>query len=359
MDKKLPLQGIKVVTFAQALSGPYCGLLCRAAGAQVIKIEPEYGDSSRGWGKRLDFGRLSSYFLSLNRGKQSIILNLKDESERKQAIQLCREADVIITNSVPGKLQKYGIDNRLFRLKKNLILCAISGFGQKGARLPAYDLILQGLTGLQDITGHSVPTKIGLPIIDLVTGQFAFMRILLALQQQGGHHFVDVSMFDSAMALYSHEASKYLLTGKEPQRSGNHNSSICPYGSFKAKDGLFNLGAGTEAHWRALCNVIDKPDLIENENFSNNSKRLSNKEELISLLNDIFSERPVAFWVESLSKHGVPAAPVLPLNQVLDSFRDRLPMIEYGDQKFPHLPFVEYALGMPPITEPCPCLKID
>lgn len=353
-----PLAGITVIDFSSYLSGPYCSQLLRAAGAKVTKIEKaRHGDGSRKWGVELS-ENLSSYFVSINRGKHSVSANLKNEVHRRKIIELCLQSDIVITNSMPGKMKELGIGKALLERKPALIVCAISGFGQDGPQKPTYDLIMQGLSGLQHITGNGVPTKIGVPLTDLITGINAFNRILMALlhrEKTAEGAFIDVSMYYSALSLFTHEAMARIVSGKGTKRTGNHHRSIAPYGTFKDRAGkYFNLCVGNEAQWKNFCDAIGRRDLYEMSIFSSNSQRVKHRRKLIRILENEFQKKDKEHWIETLEKKNVPVGEVLSIDEVMTG--EKLPFFAQAGKKMSYINFIEQSLGMPNIDRPAPNL---
>ncbi|HWL29158.1 MAG TPA: CoA transferase, partial [Burkholderiaceae bacterium] len=271
-----PLNGIRVLDLTRVVSGPFCTMLLGDLGADVVKIEePVNGDDSRAFGPPFSGGE-SAYFLSVNRNKRSCAINLKSDEGIQLVRQLVRRADVIIDNFRPGTMSRLGLDHDALRAENpRLISCSITGFGQTGvdAQRPGYDLILQGESGIMDITGDpdGLPTKVGTSIADLITGQYASQAIMAALLERSntgkGHH-VDIAMLDCMASLLTFNAGIYFTTGESPRRKGNAHPTIAPYESFQASDGWLNIGVANDKFWQLFCGVIQRPDLASNARYA-------------------------------------------------------------------------------------------
>jgi len=325
MEKSLiqPLTGIKVIDFSRVLAGPYCTLLLADMGAEVIKIEqPVIGDDSRHFGPPFIKGE-SAYFLSINRNKKSMTLNLKTKESIEIVKKLAKDADVIIQNFRPGVMEKLGLDyNSLEKINKNLVYLNISGYGHTGPLrdYPGYDIIVQGISGIMDLTGvpHGEPTKIGISMPDLVTGLFGALAVCLALiarQKTGRGQMIDLSMLDSQVSLLATEASKFFASGKIITRIGNRHMSIAPFGTIKTKDGYLNFGIGNDKMWNHFCSVLSDKALSDDK-FKTNPDRIRNVDELYSVINRIFSEKPSKYWLSYLRKHRIPVGPINRIDHV-------------------------------------------
>ncbi|RMH58512.1 MAG: CoA transferase [Candidatus Hydrogenedentota bacterium] len=320
------LDGIKVLDLSRILAGPYGTQILADHGADVWKIEiPKKGDDTRHFGPPFLNGE-SAYFLSVNRNKRSITVNLKTERGVEIVRRLAAKADVVIENFRPGALVKYGLDGpTLLRDHPRLIYCSISGFGQTGpwAERPGYDLAIQGMGGLMSLTGEpdGPPMKVGTSIADILSGIYAAQGILLALyhrERTGRGQLVDVSMLDGQVSLLTYQAGIYFAEGVSPTRKGNQHPTICPYETFRAADGYFNLAVGNDKLWSIFCGVIHRRDLEEDERFRTNPDRVRNRDLLFPILQEIFSREPVAFWLEELEKVGIPAGPIFSVGEVLE-----------------------------------------
>lgn len=322
-----PLDGVRVLDLTKVLAGPYATQIMGDFGADVIKIErPGEGDDTRAFGPPFVGGE-STYFLSINRNKRSFALNLKSAAAVDLVKKIASASDVLIENFRPGSLKKMGLDYAgLHEKYPRLIYVSISGFGATGpdALRPGYDLAVQGLSGMMSITGDPAgsPTKVGTSIADLVAGLYAVQGTLLALyarEKTGLGQFVDISMLDGQISLLTFQGQKYLSTGAVPGRMGNQHPSICPYETFEASDGYFNVAVGNDRLWTVFCEAIGRPDLVSDDRFKTNPDRVKNHDDLFPILSKIFKQKPAAEWIVSLDKAGVPAAPILSVDQVFSN----------------------------------------
>lgn len=316
-----PLHGITVLDLTRVLSGPYCSMMLADMGARVIKIEqPGTGDDTRGWGPPFLDGE-SAYFLSINRNKESITVDLKQSAGRTVVERLLDKADVLVENFRPGTLVKLGLDYATLAPKHPaLVYCSISGFGQTGPRRreAGYDAVMQGEGGLMSITGSAdgPPFRLGVAIADIVTGMFAAQGITLALlarQQSGRGQLVDVAMLDSVIALLSYQAGIYFASNTAPVRMGNRHPTIVPYETFSASDGDFVLAVGNDEQWRRFCRVAG---LDPEERFATNRLRVTNYGELKPILAARLATRTRAEWIGALTAAGVPCGSVRNLQEV-------------------------------------------
>ncbi len=318
----LPLKGIRVIDFTSAMAGPFATMLLADLGADVIKVEPPAGDHARDWGPPFYREKYSSYFASVNRGKRSIVVDLRTEAGREVVYRLVRTSRVVVESFRPGVTSKLGIDyESLSKINPKLIYCSISGYGQYGPYrdLPGYDLIALSMSGLLDLTGEPdrPPVKFGVPITDIVTGMYAVIAILSALYIDVGT-YIDLSLLDSAISLLTHQAGYYFATGKDPQRLGSAHPSIAPYQVFKASDGFLVLAIGNDRLWLDFCRAIGMPELAQRMEFATNSDRVRNREVLVKILDEVLSKETVSFWVRELRKYGIPVAPVYSVSQILN-----------------------------------------
>src|SRR2546425_13138607 len=318
-----PLEDLVVVDLTRALAGPFCTLMLSDLGARVIKIEtPQGGDDTRGWGPPF-VGTESAYFLSVNRNKESLTLDLKDPRGLAICYELLRRADILVENFRPGTMERLGLGYSAVREKfPALIYASISGFGQDGPlrERTAYDLILQGLGGLMGITGdeEGAPVKVGVAIADICAGMYAAFGILAALRvrdRTGRGQLVDAALLDGQVSWLTYNAGFYFATGDDPGRLGSAHPTIVPYQAFRTKDGYLNVAVGSEAIWRRFCEIID-PVLADDARYATNRDRVAHRKVLISHLQRIFETRPTAAWVEVLDGAGVPNGPILSLAQV-------------------------------------------
>jgi CoA:oxalate CoA-transferase len=294
-------------------------------GAEVIKIErPGTGDDSRAFGPHQN-GE-SAYFMSINRGKKSLTLDLKSEKGREIFLKLVKEADILVENFKPGVMKKLGFDyESLTKINPRLIYCASSGFGQTGpySSRPAYDLIIQGMGGLMSITGpdSATPTKVGSSIADIFAGVFSAIGILGALHNRdktGKGQMVDVAMLDCMVAILENAVARYTTTNQNPVPIGNRHPSIAPFTSVRTSDGFINVACGNDLLWHKFCEVIERPELAKDERYTSNADRCNHMDELIPVLNDTLSENTTSFWLEKLEKAHVPAGPINKIGEVLN-----------------------------------------
>jgi crotonobetainyl-CoA:carnitine CoA-transferase CaiB-like acyl-CoA transferase len=321
-----PLSGVTIVDLTRVLSGPYCTMLLADMGARVIKVEhPERGDDTRAWGPPFQ-ERESSYFLSINRNKESITLDFKHEAGRRALGALIARADVLVENFRPGTLERLGLGyEQLRKTHPRLIYAAISGFGQTGSKRlrPGYDAVVQAEGGLMSITGDAdgPPYRLGVAIADIVSGMFAAHGITLALwarERTGVGQLVDVSMLDSVAALLTYQGAAYFATGTSPMRMGNRHPTIVPYETYAASDGSFVLAVGNDSLWKTLCTAIGLPELIQDPRFTNNVGRVGHREELNQILASRFATAPRAHWLEVLNNAGIPCGSVRSVGETLE-----------------------------------------
>jgi crotonobetainyl-CoA:carnitine CoA-transferase CaiB-like acyl-CoA transferase len=326
-----------VLDFSRVLSGPYCTMLLADMGARVIKIEqPGRGDDTRAWGPPFVRGE-SAYFLSINRNKESLSLDLKAPDAQRVIAPLLARADVLVENFRPGTMDRLGLGfDAVSKAHPSLVYCSISGFGQSGPRRdePGYDAVIQGEGGLMSLTGAAdgPPFRLGVAISDLVTGIFAAQGIamaLLARVRSGRGQHVDIGMLDSTAALLTYQASTCFATGTSPVRLGNRHPSIVPYETFEASDGDFVLTIGNDELWRRFCRAIDAPALGADERFATNEARVAHYDELRPLVATRLKRRPRGEWVAALKADGIPCGSVRDVAEVLaDPQLDARQMIE-------------------------------
>jgi crotonobetainyl-CoA:carnitine CoA-transferase CaiB-like acyl-CoA transferase len=310
-----PLDGLKVLDFSRVLAGPFATMHFADMGADVVKVErPVTGDDTRSFGPPFSQG-VSTYFLSVNRGKRSIVLDLKDPTDRDLAIELSERADVVIENFRPGVMDRLGLGaDALRRNNPRLVYCSISGFGREVDRA-GYDLVIQGMGGIPSITGdpQGSPAKCGASIADLVTGLYAVQGILAALHRRnrtGAGALVDVPMIDGQVALLTYHASGLLNGGKSPTRLGNHHPSIHPYGSYSTADGFLNIAVGNDKLFGAFARCVGHPEWAEDIRFKQNADRVAHRPDLDRLIASALEGFGVAEWCDRLMKAGVPAGPI-------------------------------------------------
>lgn len=316
------LNGIKVLDFTSAMAGPFATMLLADLGADVIKVEPPEGDHAREWGPPFYARKLSGYFASINRGKRSVVVDLKYKEGREVVYRLVERSHVVVESFRPGVTSRLGIDYwTVSKINPRIIYCSISGYGQHGPYkdLPGYDLIALAMSGLMDLTGEPErpPVKFAVPITDIVAGMYAVIAILSALYKGIGT-YIDVSLLDSAVSILTHQASYYFATGKDPERLGSAHSSIAPYQAFKAKDGYLVIAIGNDRLWREFCKAIGVPELAEKPEFATNNDRVVNRARLAGILEEVLSREDVDHWIRRLREAGVPAAPVYKVSQTLN-----------------------------------------
>jgi formyl-CoA transferase len=321
-----PLSGTRVVDLTRALAGPYCTLLLGDMGADVIKIElPGSGDETRQWGPPFIAGE-SSYFLSVNRNKRSVTLDLKSQKGLEALRRLVQSADVLVENFRPGTMDRLGLGyDQVKKLNPSLVFCAVSGFGQTGprARQPAYDAILQGMGGVQYLSGEADggPTRVGVPIADISAGMFAAYAVSSALfwrerdpQRRG--QFIDASMLGGQVGLLTYQAGRYFATDQPPSRIGNRHASIAPYEMFKTRDGYVNVAAANEPMWQRFCRALDLEVLLADARFATNPDRVANREALSAAIEVRLATLAMAEVIARLEAAEVPVGPVYDLAQV-------------------------------------------
>jgi crotonobetainyl-CoA:carnitine CoA-transferase CaiB-like acyl-CoA transferase len=320
------LDGLKVLDFSRVLAGPFATMMLGDLGAEVIKVErPDGGDETRSWGPPFDGRGQATYFLSVNRNKRSVVLDLKDETDLSSARALALSADVLVENFRPGLMTGLGLAYEdLGPANPGLVYCSITGFGPgQGARLPGYDLLVQALGGLMSITGEADrdPQKVGVALVDILTGLFATSGILAALRHRdrsGQGQKVEVSLLASLLAALVNQASAYTAAGVVPHRMGNAHPSISPYELYEAAGGQLVIAVGNERQFRALCESIGRPELAEDARFATNTDRVRNRAELREELDRALRDQPAGHWSEVLTAARVPAGPV---NDVGGAFR--------------------------------------
>ncbi len=329
-----PLKGIRVVDLTEALAGPYCGMLLGDFGADVIKVErPGRGDQARGYGPPFVEGE-SAYFLSLNRNKRSITVNLATPAGQEVMHRLLSGADVFLLNMPrQSSWDKYGFDyDSVAAENPGIIYGAISGYGHTGPRAgaPGYDVIAQAESGTMSLTGEpdGEPMRFPTPMADMTTALYATIGVLAALQareKSGRGQLLDISLLESQVSWLTNLVPAYFLTGKPQTRIGNAHPMLVPYRLYKARDKAFNLGVGTDTLWRRLCQAIDRPDLEADERFTTNADRVRNRGHLEPILDDHFALHDAQYWLERLREARIPCGPVNSLPEILsdDHFRQR------------------------------------
>ncbi|WP_106420115.1 CaiB/BaiF CoA transferase family protein [Salinicola tamaricis] len=330
-DSRLPLAGLRVLDLSRVLAGPWCTQQLADLGAEVIKIErPGRGDDTRAWGPPwLPGTQESAYFLSANRGKRSVAIDLADPEGQALVRRLAACADVLIENFKVGGLTAYGLDHASLQSDNpGLVYCSITGFGQDGpyAARAGYDFLIQGLGGLMSLTGQpdaagGEPTKVGVALTDIFTGLYAANAILAALrrrEQDGKGAYIDMALLDVQVGVLANQALNYLTSANVPQRLGNAHPNIVPYQAFAAADGHLIITVGNDAQFRRLCEVLSLAGLADDPRFATNAARVAHRELLVAQLAVRLSERRRDDWLLALERAGVPSGPINTLDQVFD-----------------------------------------
>ncbi|MGO9526282.1 MAG: CaiB/BaiF CoA transferase family protein [Verrucomicrobiia bacterium] len=321
-----PLDGIRVVDLSRILAGPYCSMLLSDFGAEIVKIEnPDKGDDTRAYGPPFLDGE-SVYFLSINRGKKSLTLNLKTPEAREILTKLIRNSDVLVENFRKDFLSSIGFGyDEVAKLNPKIIYASVTGYGHTGpwADRPGYDLAVQGQGGIMSLTGdpNGSPYKTGTSLADITAGIYATLGILLALQARqrtGKGQKVDVSLLDGQVSFLTYQAGIYFGTGKSPTRKGNQHPTIVPYETFKARDRYLNLAVGNDRLWGQFCDLLGRQDLKTHEKFATNPKRVQNHDDLYPILQKIFAEKTAEEWLAFFEKNGIPCGAVFSVGEVLE-----------------------------------------
>ena len=364
-----PLAGLLVADFSRVLAGPFATMLMGDLGADVVKVEhPVGGDETRSWGPPWLDG-VSTYYLAVNRNKRSVALDLKDEGDLAAARALAGRADVLVENFRAGALDRLGLGyGRVAEAHPGLVWCSISGFGGgAGAALPGYDFLVQALGGLMSVTGPGpeAPTKVGVAVVDVLTGLYALAGVLAALRERevsGRGQRVEVSLLGAGLASLVNQASAYLCTGEPPRAMGNRHPSIAPYETLAAADRPLVVAVGNDAQFVRLCRVLGRPEVASDPRFATNGARVGNREALVELLESALKARPATDWVGPLTEAAVPCGLV---NDVGEAFAlaERLglgPAVELGRTDGPAVPMVANPLrlegGGPSYRLPPPAL---
>jgi crotonobetainyl-CoA:carnitine CoA-transferase CaiB-like acyl-CoA transferase len=322
-----PLDGIRVVDLTRVLSGPYCTMQLGDLGAEVIKVErPGEGDDTRAFAPPFQ-GDQAAYFLSVNRNKKSITLDMKSERGKEVLWRLIDVSDVVVENFRPGAMDRLGLGYDAVKARRPaMVYCSISGFGDTGIQKdrPGYDVIVQGEAGIMDITGprDGAPHKVGVAVADLVSGLNASQGILAALytrQSTGLGQHVRISMYEAVAALLTFNASIYYATGDSPRRRGNEHPTIVPYETFEAADGWINLGVANDDLWQRFCAAAERQDLKTDARFARASDRVRNREVLVPLVKTIIKQRSRDEWLKRLDKAGVPSGAIRTVGEVCES----------------------------------------
>ncbi len=366
------LEGTRVIDLTRVLAGPYCTMILADMGAEVIKIErPGTGDDSREFGPFIK--NMSAYFVSINRNKKSITLNLKTDRGKEIFKELVREADIVVENFRPGTMEKLGLGYETLKtINKKLIYAACSGFGHTGpySRKPAYDLIVQGLGGIMSITGQTdgVPTKVGASIGDITAGMFTAIGILAALNHRnktGIGQKVDVAMLDCQVAILENAIARYLISGEIPRPIGNRHPSITPFEAFETEDDYIIIAIGNDTLWDKFCRIIDRKDLLEDSRYKSNQLRTEHYSKLHATLQEEFKKKTTREWFELLDSNGIPCAPINNIKDVVNDpqVKAREMLVEIhqpgvGNFKLPNLP-IKFSETPGIIDKPAPALGQD
>ena len=321
-----PLKNLLVIDLTRVLVGPYCTMILSDLGARVIKIEaPEVGDDSRKFGPFIE--DYSAYFMSLNRGKESIALNLKNSDDTKIFDKILSKADILVENFKPGTLERWGYGWKEVNKKyPKLIYASASGFGQTGPlrELPAYDMVVQGMGGLMSVTGqpNSEPTRVGTSIGDITAALFTTIGINAALydrQKTGKGMFVDVSMLDCQIAILENAIARYLSKNEIPKPMGSRHPSIAPFEAFKTKDSYIIIAAGNDKLFEKLCNLLKLNNIYKNPKFITNSNRSQNIDELKKIIEDKLLEKNTNQWVQEMEKEKIPCGPIFNIKEAVEN----------------------------------------
>ena len=318
------LDDIKVVDLTRTLAGPSCTQMLGDMGADVIKIEePNLGDETRSWTPF--WNDEGTQFLSFNRNKRSLSINLREKEGVDIVLDLASKADVMVESFRTGALDRMGIGYEAVKaVNPGIIYCSISGYGRTGplADKPGYDLIIQAYSGLMNLTGEpdGVPLRVGFSLVDLFAGMMAYGSIMTALHHRsktGEGQYIEASLLDGQVATMSYHATGYMATGVEPRRLGSGHPSLVPYQSFPASDGFFILGCGNQGLWERLCPGIGHPELLEDPRFESNTARVENRAQCVEVLSEIFRTKTVAEWVDIITEAGVPVGPINTVSDVI------------------------------------------
>ena len=326
----MPLSGIKVVDLTRILAGPYATMILGDLGADVVKIEaPDGGDDSRGWGPPWvpQAGGASAYFAAVNRNKRSVTLDLKSEDGREVAWRLIEGSDVIMSNFRPGVIERLGFSWEAVHARApRVVYAVVNGYGATGpgAEKPSFDVIVQGESGVMDVTGwpDGPPTRVGISLGDETAGLLAVQGILAALlarERSGLGQRVEVALHDGLLSLLTYHAQSWWSGGPAPTRLGNAHPSIVPYQTFRAADAWVNVGVGNERQWRALCAAVERPEWLADPRFASNSARVEHRDELVPLLEELFAERTAADWLDALADAGIPSGRIRPVAEALEA----------------------------------------
>jgi formyl-CoA transferase len=356
------LGGVQVVDLTRVMTGPYCTMMLGDMGADVIKIEqPGKGDDTRAWGPPF-IGGESAYYLSVNRNKRSIALDLKAEADRAVLWRLIERGDVVVENFSPGTAARLGFGYEAVTARRpNIVYCSISGFGQQGPahERTAYDVIVQGMSGLMSVTGpvDGEPTRFGVPIADIAAGMFAAYAVVSALfhrERTGEGQYIDTSMLGGQIALLTYQAGIYFATGQAPRSTGNAHPIIAPYQTFRARDGYVNIACGNDDIFARFCRELGLADLLTDARFANNAGRITHRAALVALIEAALAEHDTAEIVRRLDAVAVPCGPIYTVPEVFDDPQ----AAQYGMRQrlaHPTLGAVD-LVGFPYLLSATPCV---
>lgn len=368
-----PLHGITVLDLSRILAGPYCTFLMAELGARIIKVEaPPKGDDAREYGPFR--GGKSTYFSSINRGKQSIALDLKNASDKRIFEALLAKADVLVENFRPGTMEKLGYGwTELHRRYPRLIYAAASGFGHSGpwSARPAYDMVVQGLGGMMSITGNpgQPPVRVGMSIGDIGAGLYAAVAInaaIVARERTGQGVKVDVAMFDCQLALLENAIMRYTVSGEIPGPLGARHPTITPFEAFATADGYVIIAAGNDVTFGRLAAALGKPAMAQNPDYASNEKRLANQPKLKAEIESVLKDKPTVRWLTIFEQAGIPAGPINSIKQALEhpqvEARNMLVTVDdpkSGALKLAGNPMKISGMDDPPTRDPAPDLDAD
>jgi crotonobetainyl-CoA:carnitine CoA-transferase CaiB-like acyl-CoA transferase len=362
------LTGVTVLELGQVIAGTYGGAILAELGAEVIKIEPPRGDTARN-AKIAPLRGESAIHLFMNRGKKSVVIDLKSEEGREVFYRLVETADVVVDNFRPGVMARLGIDHDALKQRNpQIITVSVTGFGETGPLRDkaAFDLVVQAFSGHMDITGDpdGPPARVGIPIADIAGGIFSCISVLAALAERGlggQTRHADVSMLDSLVSMLSYDALDHLNSGRPVTRHGTAHAHMVPWQAFETSDGYVVVAARDEKFWRNLCDALGRPELADDPRFVNNAKRVENRNEIVPILTEAFKTKPKAEWARILDEHDIPAAPVNDVGEVFTHphvlARDMVHTYEHptlGPIKYPPSPVKFSEWAMP--SDPAPML---
>lgn len=348
---KGPLAGVRVIDASRVLAGPYLAMLLGDLGADVIKIEKPEGDQTRTWGPPFvgdGERRVSAYFVSANRNKRSVVLDLKQPEARAVFERLLAGADILVENFLPSEWRRLGFRRTIFsRVYPRLVQCTVTSYGTAGpeADRPAYDVVLQAESGLMSLTGFEdgEPVRVGVAIVDILSALYGLSGVLAVLRERdatGRGRRVEISMRDAGAAFLSYAAQSWLTDGGQPARLGSAHPNLVPYRAFQAADGWFIVGVGSQDLWRRFCEAIERPDLADDPRFADNERRVRNRGELEGLLAEIFAARPTVHWDAAMRAHRVPAGPLASVGQAVEGSRERGQVVDLPTGVYGVLPTV-------------------